>query len=618
VPAGLSPQPEPAEMPGIAGIIGGGSVVERKAALDQMVKGMVHEPFYSFGALAFEKLNLAAGWVCHQGSFCDCLPIWNEPRDICLIFWGEHYADAIEVQNLRAAGHQCSDSTAAYLVHLYEKHGARFFDMLNGTFSGVVIDLRKDEIVLFNDRYGLGRIYYHEGPDGFYFSSEAKSLLRTVPQLRRLDMRSFGEFFSCGCVLQNRTLFSGISLLPGGALWTFRPGQPPRKQTYFNRQSWENPAPIPPDAYYDRLKETFHRIVPRYFAGRLPIALSLTGGLDSRMIIAEAAGLLPCYTFGGMYRQSADVSVGGRVAAACRQRYEVLPIDENFFPEFGHLSDRSVYFSDGAMDVTGAVELFANRRARQIAPVRLTGNYGSEVLRGNVAFRPGGVSSAMLDGDFAANVREAAQTYGQERKDALVSFIAFKQVPWHHYARMAVEQTQLIVRSPFLDNDLVSLAYNAPAGFATNKELSLRLIAERKPELARVPTDRGSSHRPALVPDKVWHWCKEFLPRAEYVYDYGMPQWLAKVDRVLSPLRLERLFLGRQKFYHFRTWYRHELSGHVKAVLLDQRTLSRPYLDARQVEKLVRAHVAGTGNHTLEIHKLLTAESLQRQLIEQQ
>src|SRR5206468_5989917 len=48
----------------------------------------------------------------------------------------------------------------------------------------------------------------------------------------------------------------------------------------------------------------------------------------------------------------------------------------------------------------------------------------------------------------------------------------------------------------------------------------------------------------------------EFLRKAEYAYDYGMPQWMARIDHLLLPLRLERLFLGRHKFSHFRVWYR--------------------------------------------------------------
>jgi asparagine synthase (glutamine-hydrolysing) len=97
----------------------------------------------------------------------------------------------------------------------------------------------------------------------------------------------------------------------------------------------------------------------------------------------------------------------------------------------------------------------------------------------------------------------------------------------------------------------------------------------------------------------------------------GMPQWLARADHVVAPLRLENLFLGRHKFHHFRVYYRDELAGYVQEVLLDPRTLGRPYLNGSGVEEIVRGHTAGYRNHTLEIHRLLTIELVQRQLIEQ-
>jgi len=81
-------------------------------------------------------------------------------------------------------------------------------------------------------------------------------------------------------------------------------------------------------------------------------------------------------------------------------------------------------------------------------------------------------------------------------------------------------------------------------------------------------------------------------------------------------LRLERLFLGRQKFCHFRTWYRHQLAGYVKEVLLDPRSRSRPYLNGSVLEPLVNAHVTGLCNYTVEIHKLLSMELLHRTLLD--
>jgi asparagine synthase (glutamine-hydrolysing) len=91
-----------------------------------------------------------------------------------------------------------------------------------------------------------------------------------------------------------------------------------------------------------------------------------------------------------------------------------------------------------------------------------------------------------------------------------------------------------------------------------------------------------------------------------------MPQAVARIDHFLSPLRLERLFLGRHKPLHFRIWYRDQLAEYVRQILLDPLTLSRPYLQKKTVEAVVKGHLNGTRNYTTIIHKLLTLELLQR------
>ena len=482
-------------MPGIVGLIGRGFGAKRRSTLRTMANAMMHEPFYSTGTYNNESLALSIGWVVHRQSFADCMPVWNETRDICLVFSGEEFADAAEIERLKRRGHAADFGNASYLVHLYEEFGTSFLHRLNGGFSGVVVDLRERKIVLFNDRYGLNRVYYHEHPTGFYFSSEAKSLLRALPELRELDLASLAETFSFGCVLENRTLFPKISLLPGGSAWTFAAGGTVEKGAYFSPSEWEGLPPLKSHEYSERLRGAFEHLLPRYLRGPQPVAMSLTGGLDGRMIMAWAKptpGALPCYSFGGPYRDCADVRIARRVAKLSEQRHETIRVGPEFFTEFPSLAEKAIYVSDGAMDVTGSVELYVNRLARRIAPVRLTGNYGSEVLRGNVAFRPHAVNPEFLTPQFSSLVRAAATTYIRERQGHALSFIAFKQVPWHHYSRLAVESSQVTMRSPYLDNDLVALVYQAPTELIRSQNPALRLIAEGQCA-TRSRTDRPRS-----------------------------------------------------------------------------------------------------------------------------
>src|SRR6478736_386731 len=143
------------------------------------------------------------------------------------------------------------------------------------------------------------------------------------------------------------------------------------------------------------------------------------------------------------------------------------------------------------MDVSGAVELYVNRKAREIAPVRLTGNYGSEILRSNVAFRPRKLDRSLFTPEFSALIDAAEETYRAESAGHRLSFIAFKQVPWHHYGRFSIEQSQLTPRSPFLDNEVVRLAYRCPAQLATSAGPLLQLISAGNPQLDAVKTDRS-------------------------------------------------------------------------------------------------------------------------------
>jgi len=590
-----------------------------RVTLEAMVKCMMHEPFYRSGSQIHEELGLWIGWADQTGSFSDCMPVWNEARDVCLIFVGEEYSDQRGIEHLRAKGHGFASGNAQFLVHLYEELGSKFLERLNGWFSGVLLDLRERKIVLFNDRFGLGRIFFCETDRAFYFASEAKSLLKVLPGLRRLDFQSLGELLSCGAVLQNRSLFSGISLMPGASAWTFSLGQSIRKGSYFTRQNWEHQVPLGEREYYEELKETWSRALPRYFQGEERVGLSLTGGVDSRMILAWARrprGTLPNYTFGGPFRDCMDVKVAREVARICEQPHSVIPVGQEFFDQFPALAEKTVFISDGCMDVTGAIDLYVQRVAREIAPVRVTGTNGGEILRRLVAFKPTSFSQHLLSPEMARSMSEAARTYAAELQGHQLSFTAFKQTPWYMCSKFVVERSQIALRMPYFDNDLVALSYRAPSILAESNGPALRLIGDGNPALKSIGTDRGLAARSIPGITMARHLFQQFTFKAEYAYDYGMPQSLAKLDHVFAPLHLERLFLGRHKFHHFRVYYRDQLSRYVKDVLLDPRTRNRPYLQGRNLEQMVTGHLRGNRNYTLEIHKVLTTELIHRQLLE--
>jgi len=605
-------------MPGIVGIISQRPSGECHSLVKGMVKCMMHEAFYVSGTYINEELGLWSGWACHRGTFGDCLPIWNEKKDICLLFSGEDFADQTDVDALRTRGHEFGSDDASYLIHLYEEMGSGFLERLNGWFSGILIDFRQKKIVLFNDRYGMDRIYYHESQDGFYFASEAKGLLKVLPHLRQINHRSLAEVISCNAILQNRSLFTGVSLLPPASSWVFSHGEAVKKKTYFKAQIWENRPELSPEEYYEQFRETWKRILPRYFHGKQPTGLSLTGGVDSRMILAWAPrgpGSLPCYTWGGRYRDCADVKIARKAAKICQQPHDTILVSAEFLSQFPDLAERAVYISDGTMDVAGAIDLYVQRAARQIAPVRLSGVYGGEILRRLVMFKPDPPDDDLFDSELAHSFRQAAETYADELQGNRLSFTAFKQVPWYMVGKLTLERSQVTLRSPYFDNDLVELAYQVPTEMLNNKP-ALRLIADANAALGKIGTDRGLCSRviPGLTP--IVNAYQEFTFKAEYAYDYRMPQWVAKIDHFFRWLHLEKLFVGRHKFHHFRIWYRDDLASRLREILLDPACRCRQYVRPGALEQILITHTSGRRNYALEIHKLLTLEFIQRKLIE--
>ena len=605
-------------MPGIVGLI---TRIPRERAEQQlfaMLDTMRHEPFYVTGTWTDESVGVYVGWSVQKGSFADGMPLSNETGDVVLVFAGEDFPEAGTAARLTAHGHALDSAEASYLVHLYEEDPS-FPAGLNGFFHGLLVDRVHGTVTLLNDRYGMQRLYYHESKDAFYFAAEAKAILAVRSELRSLNPASLGELIALNAVLENRSLFQGISVMPAASLWRFRNGAFEHQGSYFGPREWEAQPVLDPGTYYRELREVFFQNLPRYFVGRQDVAMSLTGGLDTRAVVAwykGPEGSLPCYTFGGTYRDCRDVLVARRVARSCGQPHQVIQASVDFITRFPQLAERTVYLTDGCADVSCSPALYVCRQAREIAPVRMTGNYGDQILRRLRAFKPTMPAADVFQPELLAPVTAAHETYNRIADTHPLSFAAFRQAPWHHHSLLALEQTQLVQRSPFLDNDLVRINFRAPASAVENNNVRLRLIADGNPRLRQIRTDIGVGGKHEAFPGAIVRRYQNFTFKAEYAYDHGMPQWVARIDHALSPFHLERLFLGRHKFYHFRVWYRDALSKYVQEILLDPLALSRAYVDRKAVEGMVRGHLSGGRNYTTEIHKLLSLELLNRLFID--
>jgi asparagine synthase (glutamine-hydrolysing) len=597
-----------------------GSKEKNSIDVQRMLSTIDNGTSYSTGLYHNTKIGAYIGWATHKDSFSDCLPIYNEKKNIIFFFIGENFPVDHNSKLLKINGYPIDTTKAQYLVHLYETMGDDFFSELNGIFSGLVIDLSKEKVVLFNDRYGLHRVYTFQSGRRLIFSSKAGAISTIEPECRHVDYQSLAELISCRAVLENRSLFKNISLLPGGSLWLYKKNGGIKKNFYFVPSQWEKQTPLGKESYYEQFKELFPKITSNYINPNEKMMLSLTGGLDTRMILAAIdlqPGQLPTYTHGGMFNESFDVKIARKVADVCNQPHKTIHVGNDYLLHFPELAEQTVRITDGHLDVTESVGLYTSQIIKQNANIRLTGNYGSEILRSHVMFKHSMPRTAIFDDAFIKQINQAGQTYQSLRQIHPLTFIAFRQVPWYHYNRFTLEQSQIIQRSPYLDNRLIQLVYRAPKDATQSAIIPLRFVTDMHPNLGNIRTDRGvgnNDSRIKAISIKAYY---EFLFKMDYYFNYGMPQWATKAQGIIFPRKLERIFLGRHKYHHFRVWYRDQLGKYVKEILLDPKTISRPFLNGYLLETIIDGHLSGKQNFTQLISMLLTTELFHRCFIDQ-
>jgi asparagine synthase (glutamine-hydrolysing) len=602
-------------MPGIVGIISERSPEECQSLVKSMASSMAFESFYDSGLYSVPEMGIYAGWVAHENSLAAGQPFFNEQRDVVLLFSGECFVDPGKRTDLRRKGHDLGQAAGSWLVHLYEEEGDQFFEKLNGLFSGLFVDKRQGKAFLFNDRYRVERIYWHETKDTIFFASEAKALLRVLPELREFDQEGVTQFLAFGCTLGERTLFRGVQLLPGASVCSFENGKC-HKRKYFSPETWESQPILSAEAFVAEFKETFQRILPRYFESESRIGISLTGGQDSRMIMAclPKGGEKPiCYTFSGEKRDTLDALLAARVAGICGLEHQILRIRPDFFSDFASHVDRTVYVTDGYLGSLGAHEIYLNNQARALSPVRLTGNFGGEILRGVSMFKPLHLAPALFNADLADRVSFYCRRWSHNGEHP-ITFAAFHEAPEQRFGIVAPSRSQTSFRTPYLDNEVVALAYQAPETVRRSIDCTLSLVKANSASLSKVPTDMGAMGETNRLAEESRRIFAKVVCKLDYLCSEGLPHGLSRFDSLLIQISSALGIAGLHKYLPYRIWFQRELATYVDGILKDARIRHSSLWNPRFLEQMASDHASDRRNCVREIDAVLTLDAVERLL----
>lgn len=577
-------------MPGIAGIVGGGVSGQAQTELRVMLAALSGSDTGAQGEIAFAQADLVAGWVAHRGSYAERENTAGGTRGTRLLMAGEFLGGASVHES-------------------YDLDRDACFSRLNGLFSGLILDPDRGVACLFNDRYGIERLYWHESGDRIYFASEAKSLLAALPHLRAWNEDSVSEWLARGSVRGPATIFRGVQHLPGASIWKF--GRENSRDVYFQAAEWEDVEPRSDREYIDEFVDTLREVVPRYLAGPGRVGISITGGLDTRMIMSALRPVEPvpvCYTYQGISGDTEDGRIGRRVAAAAGLAHQDLRIQPDFLEDFGAWLDETVRVTDGTAGALTAHEIYLSDMARELAPIRLTGNYGSEILRGITTYRPLRLNPRFLSPGIADSVRLAGARTSRSHP---VTASAFEEVPWHLFGALAAARARLSIRSPFLDNEVVRLAYHSPIAMRDSTAPALAHIARGPRAIAAVPTDRGLVATSPGLGSRLRKLAADVQFKLDYMEKEGLPDLLGPLAPALSMLS-RRGLIAQHKFLPYRRWFGNEFAGLLRSELARTGSTIWQFIDPQGAKLMLDEHIAGRANRLGELNALLTLGSIER------
>lgn len=243
---------------------------------------------------------------------------------------------------------------AHYIHDHYLVYGDKMMGDLAGAFAISIWDKRTQSLLLITDYLGLRPIYYSILNDVFRFASEVKGILADPKIPRIINKEAFADYFYFGHILEEKTFFENIQLVPPASILRLHDGHL-RVESYSD-VTFPDTYPHRTDNWYnDLINNAIQSSVKKMIRPNLKYGLSLSGGLDSRWIAAYLAKYQPdsiAFTLG--IPGSDDTPIANQVAKQTGLKHYYWDLPTSYIADMG---ETYAYIVDG-MDSLGSMGEF--------------------------------------------------------------------------------------------------------------------------------------------------------------------------------------------------------------------------------------------------------------------
>lgn len=396
---------------------------------------------------------------------------------------------------IRTAGESRSLPFRKRLLDAIAREGPAAIRDLDGEYQIAFWNAAERTLVLLNDRFAALPMYVAAARRGVAFAGGVRGVLMAPGVNAAPDVDALKEAVSFGGYrLGSRTNIRDIAMVPPAAAVTISAGR------YETRRYWRWDELHDGDAtdtrvLMEEMRSAWANAIARRLEGARRPGLTLSGGLDSRAILAEAARqqtTLSALTYGVPH--SDDVTIARRAARAAGAEWHLYPL----YTE-GWLERRTtrIHETDGLMDLVDLMHAEPLEAMPSAFDVYLSGYIGDVVsgatyldIRDPEALL---ASLPYYGGRLALPPHEA-----RERARALIAAVPgpARFAPYEHKLPQAIARISgaarpfAHVRRPFVDYHFFETAQRVPHALRQGHRWHEQWLCSTYPSLFRIPNQR--------------------------------------------------------------------------------------------------------------------------------
>ena len=213
-------------------------------------------------------------------------PMYNEDNSLVIVFNGEIY-NYLELKEELGEHTFSTNSDTEVLIHGYEEWGISLLDKLRGMFSFCLYDIKKGEMIIARDHFGIKPLYYYKGDNCLLFGSEIKSFLEYPGFVKELNKEMIGAYLTFSFTPGNKTFFKNVyKVVPGHYIKIDVNTRKMVDKQYFKLEFSSTDKSY--ETIVDEISSTMKDSVKHHLISDVEVGSFLSSGIDSSYLVSLA------------------------------------------------------------------------------------------------------------------------------------------------------------------------------------------------------------------------------------------------------------------------------------------------------------------------------------------